>query len=555
MNKTKRLIAQLFLSITIVSLVAGIVTPRRAHAQWATFDVITEVSTAASWVVDEYQKIKAEYLSLKETVLDPLAWGLAKMLLQSITADVVNWINSGFQGSPAFISNPTGFFLDVADQATGAFIANSGPLSSLCTPFNLDIRLNLALQTTQPVRKRYACTLSTIISAAQQSHIGVSGTVTNNGQVIAGGGVSVGGGNSINGFMNGDFSQGGWPAFIAMTTQPQNNYMGAYLTAQSDLQSQISSQQATIKADVQAGGGFMSYHKCDVLGTVDRNATIDAEDSIPGIDNPNTTTKINPDGSITYQICHNETPGSTISAALNKQLGSGSDSLVAADEFDEVLSAAFNQLMTHVLTGGLYSSSQPSSGGTQSVMTSLRDDMTGTPIQTNITSLTNSIHSYMADTTTYKTVRDQTLAAIVSVETYANSMYTLCYTNGWTSNATAIQGILTGQIAPLKVQYQTKDTEATTRLTTLTDLQTAVNAPDASDPTKLNALGIQFGNILSAGNITTSIDVNTANTDLTSVTATTATIRSTVTPYDTSCRAATIGNANNGGTPNNSTIQ
>jgi hypothetical protein len=535
MNKTKRLIAKLFLVIVMISLATETIAPPRAHAQWATFDVITEVSTAASWVVDEYQKVKAEYASLKETVLDPLAWGLAKMLLQSLTADVVNWINSGFQGSPAFISNPQGFFLDVADQATGAFISNSGPLSALCSPFSLDIRLNLALQGTMN-KQRYACTLSTIIKNVQNSHVSVGGSVTSNGQVIANGAVGVGGnGDGVSAFMNGDFSQGGWPAFISMTTEPQNNFQGAYLMAQSDLQNQIGTRQATIKADVAAGGGFMSYQKCEKLGTVYPGDGSEVPASFPGINDPNVSTKVNMDGSVTYQICHTETPGATISAALNKQLGSGSDSLVAADEFDEVLSAAFGQLLKTVLTGGLYSSSQPASGATQSVMSTLRTDTTGTPIQNSITNLTNSMDQYMSDTMLYKSVRDRTLAAITDEQTYANSTISSCVANGWSDNANGVRGILTNQITPLLTQYQTKAADAAMRLKTLTDFQTAVNSPDAKDPAKLNDLSIQYSNLLSAGSITTPVDVKAANDDFTAVQATTTIIHSNIYQSDLSC--------------------
>ena len=537
-------ISRCFVIIATIFLVAEMVSAPLAHAQVVT-DILTEVESAFSAVATTYSQVSDAYMQIKVTVLDPLAWTLAKQLLQSITSSVVNWINSGFKGNPAFISNPQGFFLDVADQATGGFIANSGPLSSLCSPFNLDIRLNLALQNTQKPQQRYACTLSTIINNVKNSHVGISGTVTQNGQTIAGGGVnaSINGGASINGFMNGDFSQGGWPAFISMTTEPQNNYMGATLTAQADLQTQISSRQASIKADVSAGGGFMSYQKCDVLGTVTNDMDADQADAIAGND-PNVTTVVNSDGSITYQICHTETPGSTISAALNKQLGSGSDSLVQASMFDEILSAAFNQLLKTVLTGGLKSSSQPGSGGTASVMSTLSTDTTGVPIITNVTNLQNKINQYMPDTNLYKSVRDRTLAAITDVQTYANSILSKCETNGWQSEGDTVQGVMTDQIAPLLNQYQTKDADAAARVKALTDLQTAVTAA-STNLTQLNSLGIQFSNMLSFGSITTQIDVGNANNDLTSVQSSVGTIHSSISQYDMMCSNQKAGSSGN----------
>ena len=75
-----------------------------------------------------------------------IAWQLAHVALQQLTGSVVNWINSGFQGSPSFVSDPEDFFLQLNDQVTGAFIGNNGILAqALCSPFSTNIRLALAL--------------------------------------------------------------------------------------------------------------------------------------------------------------------------------------------------------------------------------------------------------------------------------------------------------------------------------------------------------------------------------------------------------------------------
>ena len=520
MNTNKHFIAKWFLIVAIVLLTAETVSPPKAQAQW--MDFITEAFTGISSVANIYQKVSDAYMEIKETVLDPLAWLLGKQLLQAITADVVDWINSGFEGNPAFISNPTGFFMGVGDQYTGAFIANSGPLSSLCSPFNLDLRLNLALQTSKISlpRSRYNCTLSTIINNAQNAHASVGGSVSVNGSTIAGGGASVGtnngsgGRNSIDGFMNGDFSQGGWPAFMAMTTQPQNNYMGAYLTAQSDLQSQIATRQASIRADVSAGGGFMSYQKCEDLGTVGPTGTAADAQRISG-NNPNVTTKLNNDGSVTYQLCHTETPGSTISASLNKQLGSGSDSLVAADEFDEILSAAFNQLLSSVLKGGLYSSSNSGSGGTQSVMGSLRSDTTGLPISGIASNITQKVKDAMPDALQYQSVRHQTLDAINAALANATSVYSAC--SAINSPSTGEVNGIVGQLTDLQSTYQGYATDADARVQSLDDMEAAI-VDAGNDPQALNALSQQYASELSPTKMITQIDVKNATDDKDTVT-------------------------------------
>jgi len=257
MKNHKHTIARWMICISMLLVLAETSIPSQAHAQWATFDIPTEVTTAITTVEDTLNAVIQYWLELKYAVLDPLAWGLAKMLLQQMTASTVNWVNSGFKGSPAFLTNPAGYFANIGDQATGALIANSGALSSLCSPFSVDIRLALALGQAGGGgggSGRYACTLSTIINNAQNFAKNPGQAVTVNGQ-------------SINGFMGGDFSQGGWPAFIALS-EPQNNESGAYLQAHSDLLQQIGAKQSQTNQQLNQGKGFLSFQSCkDVSGT------------------------------------------------------------------------------------------------------------------------------------------------------------------------------------------------------------------------------------------------------------------------------------------------
>src|SRR3989344_1283862 len=120
----------------------------------------------------------------RDNILSCLARAVARAMLQQITISTVNWINSGFSGSPSFISNYQQFFTNVADQAAGSFIQGSD-LAFLCSPFRLQVRIAVA-----QAYLRYApsCTLTDVTS-------------------------------NIQGFMN-DFTQGGWPAYLSFTTAP-----------------------------------------------------------------------------------------------------------------------------------------------------------------------------------------------------------------------------------------------------------------------------------------------------------------------------------------------
>ncbi len=68
---------------------------------------------------------------------------IGKVALQQITISVVNWINSGFNGQPSFVTNYQQFFTNVADLSAGQFIQGSG-LAFLCSPFQAQIKIAIA---------------------------------------------------------------------------------------------------------------------------------------------------------------------------------------------------------------------------------------------------------------------------------------------------------------------------------------------------------------------------------------------------------------------------
>ena len=82
-------------------------------------------------------------MPVKETLLDGVAWFAAKLIVQKLTAETVNWINSGFQGNPAFVTDPGQFFLDVGMMSYRESYQTNGFTNSLCSPFKIQVRLAL----------------------------------------------------------------------------------------------------------------------------------------------------------------------------------------------------------------------------------------------------------------------------------------------------------------------------------------------------------------------------------------------------------------------------
>jgi hypothetical protein len=282
----------------------------------------SSVSSAVSGAVPTNSAFENKKLAAQEDknfTLDRLASCAAKQLLHQMTADTISWINTGFRGGPAFLQNPRGFLLDTADQLTGRMIGNDGLLQGLCSPWSVDIRLKLALETTSGGfdNRRYTCTLDTIIGQAKNA--------------------------TLNGFIGGDFRQGGWRAFMEMTAGSQNP-AAQYLLAKSQLQSAINEKTKEINDDLAQGMGFLSSEKCTEV----------AYDEI-GVVNPGEilTSVGDENSNYTHTQCVKTTPGSVIAHALNVHTDSGIVESELANDINSVTSALFTQLTNQLLQKGL----------------------------------------------------------------------------------------------------------------------------------------------------------------------------------------------------------
>lgn len=256
-------------------------------------NVVQNTTTAAQSAV---QSALTNALVIKEYTLDGIAYGIARTIIQSMVQSIITWINSGFNGSPAFVTDLERYLQRVADQIVSDTLLGSD-LAFLCDPFELDIRIALATDYNQ---RRDAlgdippaqCTL---------------GDVSNN----------------VQGFLSGDFSQGGWPAWFELTQSEANDPNRAYFRTQFQLQQEILNEQAEENQYLEFGDGFLSFRVCEntaAASGVRENCTI-------------------------------TTPGRVISDQLNGALNAGRDMLITADEIDEIIGALLAQLAQQALTG------------------------------------------------------------------------------------------------------------------------------------------------------------------------------------------------------------
>lgn len=285
-------------------------------------------------------------LNIKELTLDGIAYGITRTIIQSMVRSIVNWINSGFQGSPAFMTDLRGYLGDIADQVVGDFIYGS-ELSFLCSPFELDVRIALATSYNNQQRQDYQpqCTLDDVS-------------------------------NNIDNFLQGSFQDGGWASWFELTQGETNDPNKAYFEAQLEMQAAIRNAQGEAITELNWGDGFLSFKVCS-----DTQVQSGAETD-----------------------CDITTPGTVIAAQLNETLSIGGRGLIEADEINEILGALLAQLAQQALTGvyGLlgmggnssYSQNNFGEGGTSSYLDALAVENpidTSPASTTRATALTDSI--------------------------------------------------------------------------------------------------------------------------------------------------------------------
>jgi len=301
-------------------------------------------------------------ISIKELVLDAIAWQLANLAIEEITRQTVNWINGNSDGDPKFVTDVGRFLGDVADKTLGEFFLNEFPL--VCSPFQLEVRARL-VESFRPER-RFQCTLTEVFQNVED----------------------------FTAFVDGDFFKGGWEGWLNIS-RPQNNSRGATLAAQNSIQARIVGRQGLELARLDWGRGFISWEQCPAGATEYCPAEIEGGNFRPPDQCAKaerlciTTVNINGANIPVPTNKETRTPGSVIETQLNNVVNAGQDRLIVADEIDEVIGALLNRLISEVIgsPGGLL--------GTNT------DDIDSSPVFARVSAIPTSVPIGTAPTLTW----------------------------------------------------------------------------------------------------------------------------------------------------------
>lgn len=322
-----------FMAILVISVAFYIpaIAPR-AHAQVATFEVNPVV---LGGIVETSIATGAE--TLISQVLNGIAWTIAKLAIQTMTKSIVNWINGGFEGSPAFETDLSNSLRQLGDGVAQQFLTELASNQKIHSPFieNLVTKVGAGYylysgRDALASRLRYTLDQSAADDKA---------------------------------FLAGDFNQGGWNAWFSAFMEPANNPYGAQMIASQELASAISDKANSYVQELGWGSGFLSW-KGDCLDPVPATPA--------GNQAAGTPAKLSD-----AKKCLNratQTPGSVIEQTLIPSLNSPLHQLELADSINEIVGALASQLVSKVLGGGgLRGVSQPTQGGGNSFLNQATD--------------------------------------------------------------------------------------------------------------------------------------------------------------------------------------
>ena len=215
-----------------------------ASSAASSFDNINVFDTEANKKLDALKKqseaIKqsTESLNANSTCIQSIGRLIIKMLLQKLTVSTVAWINSGFDGNPAFIQDPGRFFNDIAKNEIlqfGLEIDNPELF-----PFGRAWMQNTALAFNNKFQDNARYSLNELIQSTNPEFTAET--------------------------FQQDFSQGGWNAWTAMTQVPANNPLGFKLMADNEIQRRLAgTTQSTAEQVHEAlsqADGFLGDMRC-----------------------------------------------------------------------------------------------------------------------------------------------------------------------------------------------------------------------------------------------------------------------------------------------------
>src|SRR3989344_2740706 len=203
-KKTSQKLISFLIIIAILIPAVLFSRPKQAEAQTALggpswlVDIFTGGTLGASGVSAGQETIQTGF-KIKEfakDILKQIIMTVQKRLLAEMTKSTINWINTGFHGSPLFVENPKSFFTDIVKSEVKTIVDQIG-YDVLHQPFGKQMALNIINSYKSTLQSNSEYTLSRVINDPRL----------------------------LQNYRT-DFNVGGWNGFFINNLYPQNNYLG-----------------------------------------------------------------------------------------------------------------------------------------------------------------------------------------------------------------------------------------------------------------------------------------------------------------------------------------
>ena len=387
-------------SAAVSAVIAGFITAGATSVPTNTNQQVSQSETAGNSMAT----------LIKNCIEEGLALSIGRMLLAQMTSQIINYINSGFQGSPAFVGNPGQYFSNIGDQIFANTINNlsEGSLGiNLCSPFKVQLIAALEVNYGISVSGSGGDIYQTQYNGCTLEQIGANLNT------------------AYESFSN-------WQDFLAMSMNADSNPYGAFLYATNAITAKINDQINLNASELNWGNGFLSQKECTHIDGNGNTFTY----TEPGGNGPSTSVtnvtsgsvttptsgakgtsaatagykpevgaiKIGTDGGTTIYSdpysdkCTITTPGQTIAGVLQNQLNIPAQQLGVADDLDKIFNSLFNELLKTGLgalgfgQGGLLTAS-PSAWSTANADASAGLQAAGTSATDQANQVSNSLNT------------------------------------------------------------------------------------------------------------------------------------------------------------------
>lgn len=228
-----------------------------------------------------------------KNILDPLAWSLAKLAIDDLTQQTVNWINNGFENpdgtsAPHYIINTEAYLGLICNTSLTAFVQRVGESET-------DPQVSRIMART--LRKTQPCAGKRVIRPTISDAL-------------------------FDSFMEDVEQQINWNSWRSVMGNPLNNPYGRYLESAAQLDRELSEESQRELRELDWASGFLSQKECrEVETSVGRG-----------------------------KVCETVTPGVSIERRLSKALNTDLTQLELADNFNEIIGAFATQILKQVFS-------------------------------------------------------------------------------------------------------------------------------------------------------------------------------------------------------------